>query len=420
MDIDAYLEALGTDIDRISDRLQAVEGRADDVRHDVGTELAEMANLVETGLASTNATIREMGSESIQRLKIVDTKHDSLGHALGVRFDSRLLIVEEVLGSVEGRVNAELKSVDEILENQTGRIDGLLTSVSKNIDDGAIKAERAHEQTKSTWASMHADAERRMDERLADMDGRLRGSAVDDAGGMRTRISNLESEIRALRSRQEDFEQESKGKTAQLSQATGDLTTSQATLGERLQAAGDSLKRSLEQATGRQSEQAGRLQKVEADQRQLTQNLLTSLSDMKRDIGGSAQVQTQSIERLDSRMKEAEEVAREGQMQMVTKLQAHATSCDGAICTAVREIGTKMMHEVTSVEARMKRSGEENVRLIKRLHTEESHKSAAIMREELAASSSKLLATTSRGQVIVYARIETVGESQSCMVAGKP
>ena len=69
-----------------------------------------------------------------------------------------------------------------------------------------------------------------MDERLADMDGRLRGSAVDDAGGMRTRISNLESEIRALRSRQEDFEQESKGKTAQLSQATGDLTTSQATL----------------------------------------------------------------------------------------------------------------------------------------------------------------------------------------------
>ena len=76
-------------------------------------------------------------TDAAQRLQILDAKHESLEHTLGIRFDSRLMVVEDVVSSVESRINTELTGFEEKLDIEFARLEKLEGSMAKKISDSS-------------------------------------------------------------------------------------------------------------------------------------------------------------------------------------------------------------------------------------------------------------------------------------------
>ena len=81
--------------------------------------------------------ISDGSTDAAQRLQILDAKHESLEHTLGIRFDSRLMVVEDVVSSVESRINTELTGFEEKLDIEFARLEKLEGSMAKKISDSS-------------------------------------------------------------------------------------------------------------------------------------------------------------------------------------------------------------------------------------------------------------------------------------------
>jgi vacuolar-type H+-ATPase subunit I/STV1 len=103
--------------------VQEVRGAPSDLRslQDVEGRMQSLSAAIEARAAEASTQMAARESEATQRLQIIDAKHEALEHTIGVRFDSRLLIVEEVVNSVEARVNAELAEFEQRLGSEVLR-----------------------------------------------------------------------------------------------------------------------------------------------------------------------------------------------------------------------------------------------------------------------------------------------------------
>ena len=139
-------ERLAGTVANVEEQLEAKAARlaADAARASattVQTELDERVKALdqrlEAHVVELQTKISDGSTDAAQRLQILDAKHESLEHTLGIRFDSRLMVVEDVVSSVESRINTELTGFEEKLDIEFARLEKLEGSMAKKISDSS-------------------------------------------------------------------------------------------------------------------------------------------------------------------------------------------------------------------------------------------------------------------------------------------
>jgi chromosome segregation ATPase len=337
--------------------VQEVRGAPSDLRslQDVEGRMQSLSAAIEARAAEASTQMAARESEATQRLQIIDAKHEALEHTIGVRFDSRLLIVEEVVNSVEARVNAELAEFEQRLGSEVERVDGIRSATSKQVAESTASLQKMLDRAMSEVQDGQNQLALRVDDKFAHFTHKFTlGGALDE---LRTRTEHCAAELKQLTEKHEAGLEASGRRAALASEAQADATLKHAALEAKLDSAAANLERYREAVDDRLRKEGQRMVALEKDTSASKSALLKSMVELRKDLEGGYARQVE-IERIDAGAETAERAARASMQRLEDLVRERLEMCESSAQASARDVATRLSSEITSMEARLKQQDE--------------------------------------------------------------
>eukprot|EP01052_Picozoa_sp_SAG31_P026861 SAG31_NODE_2466_length_5652_cov_16.202773_1_plen_749_part_00 len=144
--------------------------------------------------------IREHVTEQEQQLAAVhgtqDTNHKLLENSLGIRFDKRLVVLENVMNSLEIRVKSELATIDNKVQTEVAK----LAELERKLTDGMALKENhligLFDKGMATFDSQHVALVNRIETRVAQLQRELvSGGELAEVKDAIERMSQLQQRL---------------------------------------------------------------------------------------------------------------------------------------------------------------------------------------------------------------------------------
>jgi hypothetical protein len=329
---------------------------------DLAERVKDLDARMEEHAVALEGKISEASERSAQQLQILDAKHESLEQTLGIRFDSRLIRVEEVVSSVESRVNSELSGFEEKLELEFARLETLEGSMSKKVSDSSAQLLRVLDKSMTTLDSqMHSQAEvttSRFDQMQRQYDI---GGAMNE---LRDRIAQSEKKtetlVEPLAARTRALEHKSAGLESLLQEKGGRWDSSQA----KVQQIELELERYRKRTDDGMVTLRNRQDQAGKETRDLRSVIESSKVELRRDM--ELRPKAEDMEKVREAIEEVKENARDTQKRLQDDIRDRAAKCGVDLQTAQRDLSSSLVRCETTVESKISTQMDAISRLEKR------------------------------------------------------
>lgn len=329
---------------------------------DLAERVKDLDARMEEHAVALEGKISEASERSAQRLQILDAKHESLEQTLGIRFDSRLIRVEEVVSSVESRVNSELSGFEEKLELEFARLETLEGSMSKKVSDSSAQLLRVLDKSMTTLDSqMHSQAEvttSRFDQMQRQYDI---GGAMNE---LRDRIAQSEKKtetlVEPLAARTRALEHKSAGLESLLQEKGGRWDSSQA----KVQQIELELERYRKRTDDGMVTLRNRQDQAGKETRDLRSVIESSKVELRRDM--ELRPKAEDMEKVREAIEEVKENARDTQKRLQDDIRDRAAKCGVDLQTAQRDLSSSLVRCETTLESKISTQMDAISRLEKR------------------------------------------------------
>lgn len=329
---------------------------------DLAERVKDLDARMEEHAVALEGKISEASERSAQQLQILDAKHESLEQTLGIRFDSRLIRVEEVVSSVESRVNSELSGFEEKLELEFARLETLEGSMSKKVSDSSAQLLRVLDKSMTTLDSqMHSQAEvttSRFDQMQRQYDI---GGAMNE---LRDRIAQSEKKtetlVEPLAARTRALEHKSAGLESLLQEKGGRWDSSQA----KVQQIELELERYRKRTDDGMVTLRNRQDQAGKETRDLRSVIESSKVELRRDM--ELRPKAEDMEKVREAIEEVKENARDTQKRLQDDIRDRAAKCGVDLQTAQRDLSSSLVRCETTLESKISTQMDAISRLEKR------------------------------------------------------
>lgn len=356
-DIAADLEGLANRITELEQRLettveaklQAKHAQAEQQAADLGGRLEDLEAHMNLHVATLENKISEASAEAVQRMQIADAKHESLEQTLGIRFDARLVRVEEVVSSVESRINSELFGFEEKLEAEFARLETLEGAMSKKVSDSSAQLLRVLDKSMTTLDSqMHSQAEvinNRFDQVQRHFD--ISGTLTEFRDRIAQGEKNMETLVEPLAARTLALETRSQGVESVLQDKGGRWDKSQTKIQQ--------IELELERYQKRTEEGMATLRSRQdqggKETRDLRALIDTSKMELRKDIERCPKAD--EVKRVREDIDEVKENARDTQKRLQDDIRDRAAKCGVDLQAAQRDLSSTIVRCETTLDSKI-------------------------------------------------------------------
>lgn len=303
-------------------------------RSEADERVEGLAKAMEAHVEALESKVREASVDAAQRLQIMDAKHESLEHTLGIRFDSRLMVVEDVVSSVESRINSELTGFEEKLELEFSRLENLESTMAKKISDGSSQLVRLLDKSMATLDSQHNSLAEVTSTRFSQLQRQFdNGGAVDE---LRSRIeeseTRAESLVEPLAQRVAGAERKSSAVESLLKEKSGKWDSSLA----KVEAAELALERYRKRTEERMASLTTAQQQGGKDFHDLRGHVSEKIVEIRKDM--ELCTKAEDTERVRESIREVVENARETEKRLQDDIRERATKCGEDLTNAQRDM----------------------------------------------------------------------------------
>jgi hypothetical protein len=344
-------------------------------------ELADRLRDLEVNMdaqaVALEAKVREGSEDAAQRLQIMDAKHESLEQTLGIRFDSRLIRVEEVVSSVESRINSELAGFEEKLDLEFARLETLEGSMAKKVSDSSTQLLRVLDKSMTTLDSqMHSQAEvttSRFDQMQRTLDI---GGTMNE---LRDRIAHAEKAaetlVEPLAARTLALERKTQGLDSTLQEKGGRWDSSQTKV-QQVELELERFRKRTDDGMGtlrNRQDQSGK------EGREIRSLIETSKMELRRDL--ELCPKAEEMVSVRESIEEVKENARDMQKRLQDDIRDRAAKCGVDLQTAQRDLSSTLVRCETTLESKISTQEDAITRLEKRQEEATVATTAAIKAE---------------------------------------